>query len=97
MTLATIRKYKNMQNEVNGIIAAREHNIHLAHRIRVLLESLYDAHFYQLSEKKIFHQDLRQARRAAQVDCFKQTGGSPFTVLSESYDGYTYRIEAEVR
>jgi len=65
MTLATIRKYKNMQNEVNGIIAAREHNIHLAHRIRVLLESLYDAHFYQLSEKKIFRQDLRQARRNA--------------------------------
>ena len=65
MTLATIRRYKNMQNEVNGIIAAREHNIHLAHRIRVLLESLYDAHFYQLSEKKIFRQDLRQARRNA--------------------------------
>ena len=37
------------------------------------------------------------ARRAAQVDCFKQTGGSPFVVLSESYDGHTYRIEAEVR
>lgn len=37
------------------------------------------------------------ARRAAQVDCFKQTGGSPFNILSESYDGHTYRIEAEVR
>lgn len=37
------------------------------------------------------------ARRAAQVDCFKQTGGSPFNILAESYDGHTYRIEAEVR
>lgn len=37
------------------------------------------------------------ARRAAQVDCFKQSGGSPFNILAESYDGHTYRIEAEVR
>ena len=35
------------------------------------------------------------ARRAAQVDCFKQTGGSPFTILSEVFDGHTYHIEAE--
>ena len=37
------------------------------------------------------------ARRAAQVDCFKQSGGSLFTVLSEAFDGHAYRIEAEVR
>ena len=37
------------------------------------------------------------ARRAAQVDCFKQSGGSPFNILAESYDGHAYRIEAEVR
>ena len=37
------------------------------------------------------------ARRAAQVDCFKQSCGSPFNILAESYDGHTYRIEAEVR
>ena len=37
------------------------------------------------------------ARRAAQVDCFKQTGGSPFTILSEVFDGHTYHIEAEAK
>lgn len=36
------------------------------------------------------------ARRAAIVDVYKQTNGAPMSIISESFDGQTYTVRAQV-